>query len=103
MGIMSWMVLQYIYIFHCYCQGFGYFDGLTIEVSCSHIYGGSYKSNRLLGIRSFEYLNHEMILKLYKSLIRPTLEYGNIIWGPFFTLDQRAIECIQNISLSHDA
>ena len=36
-----------------------------------------------------------MILTLYKSLLRPILEYGNIIWGPHFTLDQRAIEHTQ--------
>ena len=29
--------------------------------------------------RSFEYINREMILHLYKSLIRPIIEYGNII------------------------
>ena len=50
MGIMSYN------FFHRYCQGFWYFDGVTIEVSCSHIYGGSYKANCLLGIikKSFE-------------------------------------------------
>ena len=45
------------------------------------------RANRLLGIikKSFEHLDHIMFLRLYKSLIRPMLEYGNIIWGPYFT------------------
>ena len=36
-----------------------------------------------------------MLLNLYKSLIRPVLEYGNTVWGPHFVLDQRAIERVQ--------
>ena len=45
------------------------------------------KANRLLGMirRSFDCTNAEMILRLYKSLIRPVIEYGNIIWGPFMS------------------
>ena len=36
-----------------------------------------------------------MIIKLYKSLVRPQLEYGNAIWGPYYTIDQKSIEGIQ--------
>ena len=32
---------------------------------------------------------------LYKSLVRPTLEYGNPIWGPYYVLDQQAVERVQ--------
>ena len=28
-------------------------------------------------------------LSLYNTLIRPHLEYGNLIWGPFYILDQQ--------------
>ena len=45
--------------------------------------------------RSFEYTNKDMMLHLYKSLVRPVVEYGNIIWGPYYITDQRAIKKIQ--------
>ena len=32
------------------------------------------------------------IINLYKSYIRPVLEYGNITWGPQYILDQELIE-----------
>jgi len=55
------------------------------------------KANRMLGIiaKSFEFLNEEMFLKIYITMVRPILEYGNLIWGPHFKLDQIAIEKVQ--------
>ena len=34
-------------------------------------------------------------LSLYKTLVHPHLKYGNVIWGPFYTLDQNRIENVQ--------
>ena len=67
---------------------------LTFHKQCSSAVA---KANKLLGIirRSFEYINVDMMLCLYKSLIRPVIEYGNIIWGPHYVIDQQAIEKIQ--------
>ena len=36
-----------------------------------------------------------MFVTLYKSLVKPVIEYGNIIWGPHYSLDQQNIEKIQ--------
>ena len=36
-----------------------------------------------------------MFLNLYKSLVRPIIEYGSVIWGPSYILDQQSIECVQ--------
>ena len=36
-----------------------------------------------------------ILLNLYKSFIRPIVEYGTIIWGPYYVLDQQLIERIQ--------
>ena len=36
-----------------------------------------------------------MITKLFKSPIRPILEYGNLIWGLHYLADQQAIEGVQ--------
>ena len=45
--------------------------------------------------KSFEYLSTNMLLQLYKSFVRPILEYGNTVWGPMFVLDQQSVEKIQ--------
>ena len=62
---------------------------LTFHKQCS---SAITKANKLLGIirRSFEYINVDMMLCLYKSLIRPVIEYGIIIWGPHYVIDQQA-------------
>ena len=56
------------------------------------------KANKLLGTirRSFEFINADTMLCLYKSLIRPIIEYGNVIWDPHYVTDQQAIEKIQH-------
>ena len=39
------------------------------------------KANRVLGLikSSFAYLDSNMLVRLYKSMVRPILEYGNIM------------------------
>lgn len=55
------------------------------------------KARRILAIikRTFSYLDRRIFKKLYQALVRPILEYGNIIWGPMFIADQKKIEGIQ--------
>ena len=55
------------------------------------------KANRLLGLikKSFEHKTVHTLPLLYKSLVRPTLEYGNSIWGPHYLLDQQAVKKTQ--------
>ena len=55
----------------------------------SHVNCTITKANRTLGLinRTFQYRESEMINKLYKSLVRPQLEYGNAIWGPYYIID----------------
>ncbi len=55
------------------------------------------KANRILGIirRSFKYMDKEVMLTLYKSLVRPHLEYCNTIWNPKLKRVIRAIEAVQ--------
>jgi hypothetical protein len=44
---------------------------------------------------TFIYLNEETFTKLYKALVRPHLEYGNIIWFPYLKRQSIAIERVQ--------
>ncbi len=49
------------------------------------------KSNRILGIvrRAYQYLDAEVMMYLYKGLIRPTLEYGVVVWAPYLQTYQK--------------
>ena len=63
----------------------------------SHIDRMSKKANGVLGLirRSFEYINTDMFKTLFTSLVRPHLEYGNIIWAPYYKKDIKVIENVQ--------
>ena len=55
------------------------------------------KAKRVLGLvkKTFAVLDMQILPLLYKTLVRPHLEYGNIIWGPFFKGDILAVERVQ--------
>ena len=63
------------------------------------------KTNKLLGIihQSVNYTNGEMILHLYQSLVRPVMEYGNIIWDLIMLWTNRPLgwdfSCFQLIDM----
>ena len=42
------------------------------------------RANRILGVvkKSFFFFDDKNLPLIYNSLIRPHLEYGNIVWGP---------------------
>ena len=54
-------------------------------------------ANRVLGVvkKSYSYFDDRNLPLIYKSLIRPHLEYGNIVWGPFYKEDKIAIKRVQ--------
>ena len=54
------------------------------------------KANAILGMlkKSFVLFDEVTLPLLYKSLVRPHLEYGNVIWGPFYKGDIKAVERI---------
>ena len=45
--------------------------------------------------RTIKYKESEIIIPLYTALVRPLLEYGNVIWNPRFKEDQKDIEKVQ--------
>ena len=54
-------------------------------------------ANRNLGIifRTFTYMDKTIFLHLYKSLVRPHLEYASTVWSPHLRKHQIAIENVQ--------
>uniref|UniRef100_A0A8D9ENY2 Uncharacterized protein n=1 Tax=Cacopsylla melanoneura TaxID=428564 RepID=A0A8D9ENY2_9HEMI len=47
------------------------------------------------GTETINLLKPETINLLYKSYIRPTIEYANVIWNPYFVKDINMLERIQ--------
>ena len=55
------------------------------------------KANQILAVikKTFLSLDSTTLPMLYKSLVRPHLEYGNCIWGPHYVMDTKAVERVQ--------
>ena len=55
------------------------------------------KANRILSMikRNFTDRSKETIISLYKTLVRPHLEYCSQIWSPHFDKDIKLIESVQ--------
>ena len=68
---------------------------LKFHIQTAHIVN---KGFNILGIikKSFENLDKHTVPILYKTLVRPILEYGNIIWGPHYIRDKHQIDRVQH-------
>lgn len=55
------------------------------------------KANNVIGLikRNFFFINEIVFLHLYKALVRPHLEYGQIVWSPRYIRQSKKIENIQ--------
>ena len=61
----------------------------------SHI--ATAKANKVVGIirRTFDHLTEQTFVQLYKSLVRPLLEYGHCVWQPIHTTLCSDVEDVQ--------
>ena len=55
------------------------------------------KANQILGCikHTFKHINKEIFKLLYKSLVRPHLEYNSVVWNPHLKKDMDVIERVQ--------
>jgi hypothetical protein len=62
-----------------------------------HIEGQINKANKLLGLirRSYEFLDAEAMKQLFVAVVRPNLEFGNVVWSPQVKKDKNLIESVQ--------
>ena len=69
-------------------------NGFSFDV---HIQSCINKANKMIGIikRTFTFLDKENFNTPYKTLLRPYLEYGNVIWFPQMKGQSVAIERVQ--------
>ena len=63
----------------------------------NHVEKAAAKANRTLGIirRTFEHLSDRTFVQLYKTMVRPILEYGHSVWHPSQKTLQKEIEDVQ--------
>ena len=62
-----------------------------------HAASATKKANQVLSIMKKSYYTRDAktMPTLYKSMVRPHLEYGNAIWGPFYKKDIDMVESVQ--------
>ena len=68
---------------------------LKVAEQCKEAYT---KANRMLGLvsRTVKYKNMESLLNLYKSLVRPHLDYCSSVWNPHLNKDKFLLERVQH-------
>lgn len=69
-------------------------DKLKFDIHISNIIK---KANKVLGAirHTFHYMDKEIFLMLYKSLVRPHLEYATCVWSPHLKQYMNALENVQ--------
>ena len=79
----------------CYEKDLGVLISNDLKVSqqCQQAYN---KASKILGLvnRTIEYRDTDILLRLYKSLVRPHLEYCVPAWAPHYIKDKALIESI---------
>ena len=68
---------------------------LKVSLHCRESYS---KANRMLGLisRTIRYRHPTVLLNLYKSLVRPHLDYCSSVWNPYYIKDIELIERVQH-------
>ena len=72
---------------------------ITKDLKASSQCNAAYKkASRILGMmsRTIKYKNKETLLCLYKSLVRPLLEYCTPAWSPHYVKDKDILERVQH-------
>ena len=56
------------------------------------------KAVRILGMinRTIKYKNRQTLVALYKSLVRPLVEYCTPAWSPYYVKDKELLERVQH-------
>ena len=68
---------------------------LKVTEQCQEAY---HKANRMLGLvrRTIVHRDPAIMVRLYKSLVRPQLEYCSPAWSPHYQKDKALLEKVQH-------
>jgi hypothetical protein len=74
--------------------------GIYVDTSLSFDYHNDFlssKARRLAGLvyRTFRCRSAQILLPVYKSLVRPIMEYGCVVWSPYTVHHIEALEHVQ--------
>jgi len=63
-----------------------------------HCYDAYCKANKMLGLvqRTIKHRSPDLMVRLYKSLVRPHLEYCSPVWNPHYRKDKLLLERVQH-------
>ena len=63
-----------------------------------HVAHAVSKANQILGLirRTFTYMDCQLMKQLFTSLVRPHLEFGNVVWYPYLQQEIDMIEAVQH-------
>jgi len=69
-----------------------------------HISSITAKAQRVLSLiyHSFDYMDRDMFLILFKSVVRPILKYATCVWSPSLKKDIQKLKAVQNTKLVKD-
>jgi Reverse transcriptase (RNA-dependent DNA polymerase) len=64
----------------------------------NHVVHAANKANQLLGLirRGFAYMDGALMKQLYTAIVRPHLEYANVVWHPYLKRDIELLERVQH-------
>jgi len=70
-------------------------NDLKVRRQCEEAYS---KASQMLGLinRTTQFKNPEVLLPLYKSVVRPHLEYCSAVWSPQYVEDKVLLEKVQH-------
>ena len=70
-------------------------DNLKPSMQCQYAYS---KASRALGLigRTITYKSEDVLIRLYKTLVRPHLEYCVSAWSPYYVKDRLLLERVQH-------
>ena len=71
------------------------YSNLKVSEQCQLAY---LRANRMLGLvkRTIHHRNPDLLVRMYKSLVRPHLEYCSPVWSPHYNKDKALLERVQH-------
>jgi len=70
-------------------------DDMKTAKQCGQAYA---RANKMLGLlkRTIKYRDEDVMLRMYKALVRPHVEYCTPVWSPHCIRDRQLIEKVQH-------